>query len=215
MSNVGRIAWACSIILFGGISVRSILDDPGWAGVPRNLDAVELWSGAGAFQQAIARRGLQCSPFDINRIPGVTDVPGPGSEDLSTVQGFKKALTIVLRIKMGGILGMAPDCRSWIFPNSSNTKRKINNLAGDLSYDAVVLGNLLANIAIFLMPIALSRGVHFFLENPASSLLFRFAQDDDTPDPQQWQALHGTHKETQTLPGLALTATAQRQLTMA
>ena len=140
MSNVGRIAWACSIILFGGISAHSILDDPCWAGVPRNLDAVELWSGAGAFQQAIARRGLQCSPFDINRVPGVTDVPGPGSEDLSTVQGFKKALTIVL----------------WIFPNSSNTKRKINNLAGDLSYDAVVLGNLLANIAIFLMPIALS-----------------------------------------------------------
>jgi hypothetical protein len=73
---------------------------------------------------------------------------------------------------------MAPDCRSWIFPNSSNTKRKLTNLSGDLTYDAVVLGNLFANIAIFLMHIAVSRGVHFFIENPASSLIFRFAQDE-------------------------------------
>ena len=53
---------------------------------------------------------------------------------------------------------MAPVCSSFVFANTSNTKRCAQNFMGDTSYEPVASGNLMADIAGFLMRVAKERG---------------------------------------------------------
>jgi len=84
------------------------------------------------------------------------------------------ALKYVMRLKPGGLLWEAVVCSSFVFANSSNTKRIVNNPFGDKEYEQVVNGNLMADIASFFMALASSRGVEVCLENPAGSMIFRY-----------------------------------------
>ena len=81
---------------------------------------------------------------------------------------------LVLRLCPGGLLAMAPDCSSFTFPNSNRHKRKAGAESGDLHYGPVNLGNMMAVIALFLCQLALAHGVHFALENPPFSQMWRF-----------------------------------------
>lgn len=175
MPAVGDLARECPLILFG-VSVAQALDEMDALAAARNLDVVELWSGVESVTRAARATGFRATSFDLVRVPGVTDVGGPGSEDITTAVGFRKALSYVARLRPGGLLAEAPVCSSFVFPNSSNTKRKRDNIAGDLKYPPVQLGNLMANIAAFFLVVACARGVHGFLENPAGSLMFHFLQ---------------------------------------
>ena len=78
----------------------------------RDLDVVELWSGAGHIAGAARESGHVAAEFDIERIPGHTNVAGPTSEDITTKGGFRRALRLVLRLRAGGLLWMAPLCCS-------------------------------------------------------------------------------------------------------
>ena len=126
----------------------------------RDLDVVELWSGAGHIAGAARESGHVAAEFDIERIPGHTNVVGPTSEDITTKGGFRKALRLVLRLRAGGLLWMAPLCSSFVFPNSGKCKRNASNFGGDTSYLPVEQGNYMAMVAMFFALVALCRDVH-------------------------------------------------------
>jgi hypothetical protein len=142
--------------------------------VSRDLDVVELWSGVGSICGAAAASGYESMPYDLHRVPGVTDVDGEDCEDISSPAGFLKAVMLTLRIREGGLLAMGPDCSSFTFPNSSRHRRKVDNHWGDLGYKPVLVGNISAIIAMFLFQLALTRGVHCTVENPPDSRIFHF-----------------------------------------
>lgn len=160
--------------LLGRFTVANVLDDESLTGISRDLDMVELWAGVMSVTFAGRRRGYRAVAFDLVRVPGTSDVPGPKSEDLTSEVGFVNALTLVLRLRVGALLGMSPVCSSFVFSNMVNTKRHKANPQGDVSYPSVAAGNTMAHAAAFFMAVALARGVHFYLENPAGSLMFQF-----------------------------------------
>jgi hypothetical protein len=156
-----------------GWTVDMILQEPRWNQLPRDLDVVELWCGVMSIVLAARADGLQAEGYDINRIPGTTDIPtSKTSENIISPEGFKNAVTLVMRCV--GLVFMAPVCTSWIVCNMSNTKRSRGNVHGNMSYGPVRDGNLMADVAGFLMCLAWRRGLCAIMENPASSLIFRY-----------------------------------------
>ena len=106
-----------ALMLFGIYAVTSVRENPLLSAVPRDLDVLELWSGAATVVPAARQFGLTAREFDKNR--GGMEV----EEDLSSHGGFHHALNLVLRLKPGGLLWMAPVCSSFVFADSSHTKR--------------------------------------------------------------------------------------------
>jgi len=160
---VGR---ACRLVIFG-FTVATVLDSSQWGSLPRDLDLAELWAGVG--HVALAGRQAGHATCTFERQDDLAD-------DLLTPDGFLRAVTLVMRLRPGGLLGTAPTCSSFGFANSNKCRRTKTNWAGDVSYEAVQRGNLEAQIAVFLVSLAVARGVHAFLENPAGSLMFSFLE---------------------------------------
>ena len=164
----------CSLLIFGLI-VSSVLDT---APEQRDLDVVELWSGVEAIVSAAKAAGFTAMPFDKFRIRGVTDTDDPdATEDILLEAGFRRALNLVLRLRPGGLLWMAPVCSSWIFLNLRCTKRTEvggPRFQGNLRYLPVQEGNRMAEMAAFLFLVAVCRGVQAVIENPASSMMFNY-----------------------------------------
>ena len=164
----------CSLVIFG-LTVSAVLNS---ACDQRDLDVVELWSGVAAIVAAARAAGFTARPFDKFRIKGATDTDDPDTtEDILLEAGFRRALNLVLRVRPGGLVWMAPVCSSWIFLNLKNTKR--NKVAGprfggNLRYLPVRHGNRMAEMAAFLFLVAAARGVHAVIENPAASMMFNY-----------------------------------------
>lgn len=173
-ARIGQWVVVGGVICIMGLTLADALAS---APVLRDLDVVELWAGVGSIASAATRAQYQAATFDLHRVPGVTDMPGESCEDLTTMTGFKAAVSLVLRLREGGLLALGPDCSSFTFPNSSRHKRTSHNAVGDLSYFPVSVGNLMAVIAVFLCQLALARKAHFALENPSDSQFFRFVDE--------------------------------------
>ena len=170
----------CSLLIFG-LSVSAVLNS---ASDLRDLDVVELWSGVAAIVAAAQAAGFTAMPFDKFRIKGVTDIDDPDTtEDILLEAGFRRALNLVLRVRPGGLVWMAPVCSSWIFLNLKNTQRtKVAGprFGGNLRYHSVRHGNRMAEMAAFLFLVAVARGVHAVIENPAASMMFGYEVFADT-----------------------------------
>ena len=160
---IGR---ACRLVIFG-FTVATILDSSQWASLPRDLDLAELWAGVGNVALAGRQAGHATRTFEKK-----DDL----ADDLLTPDGFLRAVTLVMRLRPGGLLGTAPTCSSFGFANSHKCRRSKTNWAGDVSYEAVQRGNLEAQVAVFLVSLAVARGAHAFLENPAGSCMFSFLE---------------------------------------
>ena len=159
------LALLCTVQLFSSCSVNSIAFDPQLSRVPRDLDVVELWAGVRSVQLAALAQGLQAESFDL--------LQGEGF-DITTRAGFTKALSLVMRLKPHGLLAMAPVCSSFVFASTSVTCRKKSNFAGNTLVPCVEAGNMMANIAILFLCLAVQRQVSAFIENPAGSYMFSF-----------------------------------------
>jgi len=142
--------------------------------ITRDLDVTEVFAGAGRITQEARRLGLRAQAYDKARIPGVTDSGSDAlTEDIVTKSGFERAVQLVLRLRVGGLLWLAPLCSSWVFYNVSRTKRcKSNEYRGDLTYEPVRVGNSMAEACVFLIRLARARGVQFAVENPKGSYLW-------------------------------------------
>ena len=161
-----------SPILFG-LSVATILNDVSLTVLPRDLNVVELWSGVFAVGTAAMSAGFKARPFDIDRLPGVTDVQeGPLCENILLRDGFLRAVRLVLRLAPGGLLVLAPVCSSMGFANSSRCRRSHSNPRGDTTYQSVRNGNAMALTCEFLLTLACQRGVRVVIENPPNSWLW-------------------------------------------
>ncbi len=159
MDGLDDLAKHCSL-------VDATLRNPRFHNLNRDLDCVELFSGAATVATAAAGLGHASATFDkINH----------DLQNICTADGFKLALTLTMRIKKGGLLWAAPDCRSWGWMNSSNCKRlEENKWVGNLSYGPVKEGNVMATRTAFLVRLASHRGVRAAIENPAHSKIFMY-----------------------------------------
>jgi hypothetical protein len=161
----------CTITLFGTFTVHSVMHDPYWNSSPRDLDLAELWSGVEALARYGEVLGLQTACHDQ-----LKDL-GNSRYDITTLEGFSAALKLVMRIRVGGLLGMGPDCSSFVFASSPHAQRKATNWAGNTQHQFVRDGNLMASMAAFFMCLAVARGVEAFMENPVGSMIFSFLRD--------------------------------------
>jgi len=127
----------------------------------RDLYVAELWSGVASIAGAADRKGYKA-------VSPARDVR------TSTLQGFTTAINYVLRLREGGLCALGPDCSSFTFPNSSRHKRTASDATGALTYKPVIIGNLMAVIALFLCQLCMIRRVRLALENPPDSHLFSF-----------------------------------------
>ena len=117
-----------AMISLFGFTALSLLADPRFASSPRDLDIVELFSGVGSIAQAAQRLGFAAQAFDKGRCPPNSNSPlSPACEDLTVPAGFFNAAALVVRLRVGGLLWMAPVCASWVFYNVSRTKRSASN----------------------------------------------------------------------------------------
>lgn len=148
-----------------GLNVQHVLESPAWQPMRRDLDVLEVWSGCASIARAASKRGLQAEAFDKINSP---------SQDILTAVGFSNVVRMSMRLRVGGLLAMAPVCKSFGFANVRNTKRKRDNVQGDTEYAPVRDGNAMALAAAFLFNIAVQRGVRTSIENPAGSMMFSF-----------------------------------------
>ena len=164
-----------ALTLFG-LTVLAVCADPDFVSRPRDLHVVEIFAGVGSVVLAARQAGLQAVAFDKSRVLGRTDDPeGPTCEDLTTRRGFLNAVGLVIRLRVGGLLWLAPACASWVWLNLSNTRRSVaNDYYGDMRYPPVADGNLLAEISAFLIELAARRLVAASVENPVNSLIWKF-----------------------------------------
>ena len=121
---------ACSflttLVMFG-ISVQEVLQDCR-PDVGRDVDVLDLFCGAAAIHRAAVGSGLASTALDKFRVPGLTDSSQAGStEDLSSKNGFMRALQLVKRLRTGGLLVMGPPCSSFVMMNAASCLRKEHN----------------------------------------------------------------------------------------
>ncbi len=161
----------CKTLMVFGMSVEHVLQSAEWAHSPRNLECVEIFAGVGAVAAAASELDLRAATYDKYRIPGSTEA----TEDITTRQGFRTAIGLVMRLVPATLLWLAPVCSTWGFMNSSRCKRSSSNgYEGDTSYAPVVEGNAMVEASVFLMLLAVCRGVRAAMENPVDSDMFRY-----------------------------------------
>ena len=132
--------------------------------LPRDLDVVELWAGKKAATFAAMREGLNCQTVERE--------DGPG-QDLTTEEGFWAAARAIMRLRIGGLLIMAPVCSSFVFANSVMTRRTNAAPEGDGTYGPVKDGNFMALVAAFFFIVASHRETYVFWENPLNSFMWK------------------------------------------
>ena len=76
-----------SVTLAGSICILGIIIASALASAPsvRDLDVAELWSGVASIAGAADRKGYKAVALDLHRVPGVTDVPDEGCEDITAI----------------------------------------------------------------------------------------------------------------------------------
>lgn len=154
----------CALAIFG-YTVASVLSSPHFSNSPRDIDALEVFTVAESVVHAARGLGLHSMGFDyMNK----------DQKSVTGQDGFHQVLTLTMRVKEGGLLCIAPDCRSFSWSCSSKTKRTKVNIAGDISCTAVRDGNFIAEVALFLYILGIARGLHVCLENPSGSTLFTY-----------------------------------------
>jgi hypothetical protein len=135
------------------------------AGLVRDLDFLEVFAGQGNMTKAFIAMGMMAAQFET--------VHGPG-QDLTTVDGLCAVIILVLRVKEGGLVWLAPPCNLFSWMSSSVHKRTKLNPAGNIHLPSVRRSNKIARIAAGLVRLAYALKVRVAVENPHNSGLFRY-----------------------------------------
>ena len=129
------------------------------------LDSLELFSGQKAITLACQNLGMAAEGYDKSNST---------AQDLNTKLGLKVALEKVLRLRNGGFLWAAPECKSWIWTARSGTNRSYYNAGGDPSVRRVLSANVCVVHLVIVLVVAWLHGCHLTIENPSSTLLWQF-----------------------------------------
>ena len=144
------------------------------------IDAAELFAGMCSVTMGLKRAGLVSIAFEKNMSPLM---------DLLTPQGFCLAISLVLRMGIGGrgLLWLAPVCSTWIFLSTGTTLRSKINPSGDTSLRCVREANTMTSRCVLLMALADAMNITYILEQPTSSVMVYY-------DRMQWlAALHSMY----------------------
>ena len=93
----------------------------------QDIDGFEVWPGVFAIGRAGLETNLMFLSFDVE------DMPGNDFFDLLTKTGVSNMFQILRRVKIDGLVWLAPQCSSFVFANSSRHKRCQFN-TGDTTY---------------------------------------------------------------------------------
>ena len=137
------------------------------AGAESDLDVVELFAGE-------AEVSKSCEACDL-KVVAVDALHGTAEANLQTLRGVRYAISMILRLKAGALLWLAPPCSGWVFLSSSCHKRNSSNdYRGNRRNPGVAADNSLAHVVAALCRLASWWGITFILEQPADSVLFNF-----------------------------------------
>ena len=115
---------------FFGYTIDSICRDGQLQALQRDLDIAEIFSTAKSLVTYGEQSGLTGRGFDWKS----------GDASVTTQTGFLSALRLVMRLKVGGLLMVAPDCSSFVFACSSLTGRSAGCPQGRHDYLPVQQG---------------------------------------------------------------------------
>ena len=147
----------------------------------------------GAFVGAFLEAGHAACGFDSNRLQGVTNVDGPTSEDITTATGFRNAVNLVLRIRVGGLATFAPMCGSFNWLCAAQAKRAADNgWLGEAAHPFVAHGNAAAMATALLARVAVLRGVQASVENPPRELHVEHVPSPQSPAGSSAQLPHSS-----------------------
>ena len=99
------------------------------------------------------------------------DVKAGDGSFLST-DGFARAVSLIMRIRPGGLMFSAPPCCAWVWISKSTHKRTRLQPAGDPYSLWVLNANCIAARLAMLILLCVVRRVYWVVEAPKSSLLF-------------------------------------------
>ena len=154
---------ACKGLSVHGLSLSDLLRIA--ESTVRDVDVAELWSGVGNIQRAASSSGFQAVSFDLRNSP---------AQDMRTAGGFLAAVSLISKVKVGGLAWLAPPCSSFCYLCSVSTKRNRQNLYGDESVAKVREGNYMATAAMLFFCLAYVRGVQVVVENTRGNFFWRF-----------------------------------------
>ena len=99
-------------------------------GLPRDLDVAEIFSQAQSVVNGARDIGLQGQAHDKE------------DGDICSKAGFYAGLNLIMRLKEGGLLVLAPECKTFGFACRNQHKRTKENVEGDTSWSEVEAGSL-------------------------------------------------------------------------
>lgn len=94
--------------------------------------------------------------------------------NLLTNMGLMSLFAIVRRLRPHATAWFAVPCGSWIFMSRGSTHRSYWRAGGNTSYEKVADANRLCRRVCYLLTYLAKKKVNWVLENPSTSLLFRY-----------------------------------------
>ena len=144
-----------------GITVGEALtgdDWEPWRNVERCTSVIEIFAGRSVIYFAAVSGGRAAYAIDHN-------YDGAGM-NLCFVRPFLNVVRLLLSVHEQGLCWQAPCCSSMVFANTANTHREWSNPAGDLCYDKVITGNILARVSIWVVAFCVLRKIICIIEQP-------------------------------------------------
>jgi len=130
------------------------------------LHAADIFCGRGNLTAAFRAFGMACACMDR--------ATSPDTDDVLTDIGKGKLLQMVVNLAPGGVLWLAPECKSWIWLSRRTSKRCSENADGDTSVTSVAEANAVARLLADVCRTCYALGVQYVIENPRSSVLFTY-----------------------------------------
>jgi len=117
-------------LTFFGVTLASVMQDSQLLGLPCDLDVAEIFSQAQSVVNAARDIGLQGQAHDKE------------DGDICSKAGFHAGLKLIMRLKEGGFVVLAPECKTFGFACQNQHKRTKENVEGDTSWSEVEAGSL-------------------------------------------------------------------------
>ena len=145
-------------------SHQALLRELGACPPAEELDFGELFAGKGRVGLAMGEAGYRGRALDREHLPAM---------DFLRPSGMLLALRVACTIQPGGLMWLAPPCDSWVWINRHTAGRDVS-IEGAVTSARIVGQNALAERLALLIQLLTQRGVHWIVEQPASTALFDY-----------------------------------------
>ena len=134
---------------------------------PRSLQWAEVFCGTGTLSNQLSKVMPRGKSLDT--------AIGGTCHDILTVQGYALFLRVVLALVPFALCWLAPPCSLWVFLSTGVHKRSSLRSSGDTSRKDVRDANLIVHRCRVLVHLMSVRLVQWIMEQPVTSLMFRYA----------------------------------------